>query len=212
MFMQNLSPSGFGNTSTVSPFGAFASTRPEKESGLDIAKTEDQKDTQTSSSAFQASGLSAFANSESSPFGAVGSTAKAGFGGPEATSKSGFGFGSSSGFGSGSGFGGTSSFATARPPEFGGGLGNGFGGGFGSGLGAPKPLGGLSSFASPTGTGGIIGTSNAKAFGAPEDDESDEDDDGGSEQSTDETHDETKKDKRFVEHERKLTLSKSCTC
>ncbi|KAL9624399.1 MAG: hypothetical protein Q9160_001361 [Pyrenula sp. 1 TL-2023] len=196
---KSLSPSGFGNTSTVSPFGTFTSTKPEKERGTNSTKIEDQKETQTSSSAFQASGISAFAKSESSPFGAVGSTAKSGFGGLEASTKSGFGFGSTSGFGSSSGFGGVSSFATARPSELGGGLGNGFGGGFGSGLGAPKPLGGLSSFASPTGTGGIIGKSNAKAFGAPAE-ESDEDEDGGSEQSTDDPHEE-KKDKRFVEHE-----------
>ena len=181
----------------MSPFSASIAS---KKTSSSIAET-----TATSPSAFASSGLSSFATSEKSPFEALGTTAKSGpgFGSLETTSRS--GFGSSSTFAS-PGFGGTSAFASSGSAGFGSQAGGGFGSGLNSGLGAPRPLGGLSSFAAPAGSQGILGSSNNanRAFGAPEaDEEEEEDSEGGDNENDDMASDDRPKDKRFVEQEGK---------
>jgi Ran-binding protein 3 len=134
----------FANASTASPFSSFAS--PKKSSLLPETKPAEP-------SAFKSSGLSAFASSENSPFGAIGSTSS-GFGGT--TSSGGFvSAATSSGFISAtasSGFGAvsaTSAFGNARATSP-------FGGtsiaGFGSLGGLPSTAG----FGSSSGFGGGI--------------------------------------------------------
>ena len=195
-------PSGFANASTASPFGSFAS--PKQSTLSSVSKPADP-------SAFKSSGLSAFASSEKSPFGAVGSSST-GFGGT--TNSSGFASTTtSSGFGaasSTSAFGNiptTSPFGGTSTAGFGG-LGSlqpssGFGslGVFGGGLrGDPKPPstmlgGGSSNFAGPPSSQNVFGLPNAtkqKAFGAPEgDDDSGSDSESGSQNDEDGEPEET---------------------
>ncbi|KAL9112945.1 MAG: hypothetical protein Q9227_002809 [Pyrenula ochraceoflavens] len=192
---------GFSNTSAVSPFGAPTSP---KKSHSPRSEAESKA---TSNSAFASSGLSAFASSEKSPFGAAGTTSNSGFGFRSSEPASQSGFGSSAL--SGSGFGGTSPFATSGSSAFGGQTRTGFGGGFGSALGATKPQGGFSSFGAPTASSGILG-SNAnsnRAFGAPEVNEEQDDDSEDDENNEEESRDEKSKDKRFHEQEGKFSLA-----
>lgn len=189
--------SGFANTSTASPFSSFASPRsPEKT--LESATL--SPGAATSTSAFASSGLSAFAGSEKSPFGTVGTAKSSGGFGSSSTSK---GFGSNS-----SGFGGASPFASKPASGFGAGGGfgsnSGFGGGGGFGA-APKPFGsGLSSFAGPSGGAGTF--AKGKPFGAKANDDDDEASDEGGEdgegaEPTEETVEEDQ-DPRFRQQER----------
>ena len=179
-----LSPqSGFANVSSTSPFGATKSPPPASKEPA--AKSTDS--TTTSSSAFASSGISAFASSEKSPFGAASSAqASGGFGG----GGSGFGGAKPSGFGSGmTGFGAPSAFGS-KPL-----LGLGSTGGFGAGA-APRPFGGtISSFAGPTAGSGAFG--KGKPFGAKdkEDEDDDRSDDGDDEDQKQD--DEQKPDSRF---------------
>ena len=191
---------GFSNSSAVSPFGSQAAGSPQPSEG---------ESKPASKSAFASSGLSAFARSESSPFGAFGGAVSksTGFGGDSTNGKSSLGFGNtgaSSPFASGvaSGFGGLSSTSSglgASKPI------SGFGSG--SGFGSVKLTGGISSFASPTGSTGIIGASSGpvKAFGAPANGDEDAEDDGsggsGDESTEAGLEEKTTRDKRFVEQE-----------
>ncbi|KIY00608.1 uncharacterized protein Z520_03271 [Fonsecaea multimorphosa CBS 102226] len=182
--------SGFANTSTASPFSSFKSPKsPEKGS-------ESVSSPGTSSSAFASSGLSAFATSEKSPFGAVGATAKpsGGFGGGGGTS----GFASTSG-----GFGGASPFASKPMSGFGSGGGFGSAGGFGGGSGfgsGVKPLGtGISPFANPAGAASTFG--KPKPFGAKSNEDEEESDEGGENDEAQPAGEEVEQDPRFREQE-----------
>lgn len=185
----------FGNTSSISPFGAA----PVKESQ---AAEPEAKERATSPSAFASSGISAFASSASSPFGTLGtsSSKSSGFGGGAATAngKSGFGFGGSSST--------PSPFTASSAGVFSGLPSSNSGGSFASatGFGGVRPLGGgLSSFASPANSGGIIGASAGpvKAFGAPAAEDEEEDEEEGSADSDPEGAEEKPKEKRFTEQE-----------
>jgi Ran-binding protein 3 len=176
------SSSGFANASATSPFGNLVSPKSPSQATQPISST----DKSTSNSAFASSGLSAFASSEKSPFGMVGSTAKTSSGG----------FGSATG-----GFGGASPFATKPLSGFGSGGGFGNGGGFGGGFGStPKPFGtGTTSFAGPAGATGIFG--KAKPFGVSreeDDDASQHEEDGDDQRQTEE---DAHQDPRFKEQE-----------
>jgi Ran-binding protein 3 len=202
-----LAPSnGFTNASTASPFGSFLSPK------NSILSPETKP---AEPSAFKSSGLSAFASSEKSPFGAIGSTSS-GFGGTtssggfaSATTSSGFGgatttpaFGNT---GATSLFGGTSTagFGSLGGLSITGGFGSssGFGGGIAGGLGGnlgspPSTLGeGRSAFAGAPSSKSVFGlpsTTKKKAFGAPEaDDESGSGDESGSEKDEDAEPEET---------------------
>lgn len=180
---------GFTNASTASPFGGFIS--PKKS-----AHSPETKPAEPSS--FKSSGLSAFASSEKSPFGAIGSTSS-GFGGTpssggfaSATTSGGFGGASTtSAFGNAaatSPFGGTSTAgfgSLGGLPTTGGfssssGFGGALAGGLGGGLGSPAATlaKGSSAFAAAPSSKSAFGqpsTTKQKAFGAP-----DADDDRGS--------------------------------
>lgn len=165
--------SGFANTSTSSPFGQA------KSPATETSASEPKK--VTSPSAFASSGLSAFATTEKSPFGAVASSkSPGGFGGGQPLS----GFGSSKGgFGSSSGFGGSSSFGLAK--------------GFGSTFGAPKPFG--------TGGPGSGGFGTGKPFtSAAEKDEEEEGDKEEDEDPASAAKEDTVQDPRFREQQGKL--------
>ena len=125
--------SGFANASSTSPFGGKSPTKEEPQT--------------TSSDAFSQSGLSAFAASSKSPFGA-GSGSKSPFGGG-----AGFGGSSAGGFGSAkSGFGSTSGFGAASQS---------------SSFGTPKPFGASTTFGTPKPFGSNAGFGSGKsAFGA----------------------------------------------
>ncbi|EXJ90515.1 hypothetical protein A1O1_03618 [Capronia coronata CBS 617.96] len=185
--------SGFANFAAASPFSNFKPTQsPAKETA-----TFSSTGKSTSTSAFASSGLSAFASSEKSPFGTVGSTAKSsgGFGGVS---------GGQSAFGSSSaGLGGASPFATKPVSGFGsaGGFGSAsvFGSG-GSGFGAPKPFGGgLSSFAGPAGAASSFG--KAKPFGTANQDEEEGSEDGGDDEEKKEGDEDAQQDPRFKQQE-----------
>ena len=134
--------SGFANTSSASPFGI----------------TETQT---TSHSAFASSGLSAFASSDKSPFGAASSKSPIGSSGGFGSTKS--GFGNTGGFGSTSTFGGGSSTFGAPKPF-----------GTTSTFGAPKPF--TSTFGSGPSTFGT-----GKPFGTSKDDEEENEHEGNEE-------------------------------
>ena len=203
---QILASSGFANASTASPFRSFKSPKsPDKsaESATSIG-------TATTTSAFASSGLSAFASSEKSPFGAVGATAKSsgGFGG--GTSSGGFGS-SSGGFGGSS----TSTFASKSSSGFGSGGGFGSAGGFGGGGGfgaAVKPFGGgLSSFAGGAGTGAAPFT-KAKPLGVKSDEEEEGSDEGGDEEEgAQQAEKDASRDPRFHQQERTPTITSHTT-
>ncbi|KIW19893.1 hypothetical protein PV08_00468 [Exophiala spinifera] len=160
--------SGFANTSTASPFGAF---KPAKSPSSE-AESLPQPEKATTTSAFASSGLSAFASSEKSPFGSVGSTAKA---------SGGFGGG---GVGSGSGFGAPSPFASKSSSGFGSGGGFGSTTGHGGSFGIPKPFGSSgSSFAAPVGAAGTFGKSRPFSPTKDDDEGSENDADGNEEAS-----------------------------
>lgn len=154
----------------------------------------------TSTTAFAASGLSAFANSVNSPFGNLagssGSLTGSGFGS--------FGSKPSSGLGSSSGFGDGSPFAAKAASGFGRLGGNGFGSAFGPqlGVGLSKPH--ISSFAPPGGPCGVIGSGPlSKPLGKSEDDEEQdtENDDGTSAKVEDGTD---VRDRRFFQQHGKV--------
>lgn len=184
--------SGFANTSTTSAFASAKS--PEK------AKSPEPT-TATSTSAFPSSGLSAFASSDKSPFGAAaGAKSPLGTGGGFSGPSTG-GFGSTkTGFGGSGGFGatststfGASSGAFGAPKPFGG----------TSAFGAPKPFGATSSFGGGSSTFG-----SAKPFtsGTKEADDEDEGDNDADEDAASTTKDDAEQDPRFREQQ-----SKSCT-
>lgn len=202
--------SGFANASTASPFGSFA--RPSKSTLSPETKPAEP-------SAFKSSGLSAFAGSEKSPFGAVGSTSS-GFGGTtssggfasiptsgafggasiipafgNARAMSPFGVTSAAGFGNLGSLPPTAGFASSS--GFGGGLGSGLGGGIRGDLGGPSATLGesRSTFGGPSGlTSSFSGpsTTKQKAFGAPDvDDDSGSGDESGSQNEEDGEPEET---------------------
>ncbi|KAJ9653830.1 hypothetical protein H2198_007058 [Neophaeococcomyces mojaviensis] len=179
-------PSGFANTSAASPFGRTRSPTREK--------SPEESSKATSSSAFASSGLSAFASSEKSPFGAAGSKSPTGFGGGQSTG----GFGSSKGgFGSATTFPsvGTSAFA-AGSSAFG--SGRGFGGGFG----APKPFGAPSAFGASSGPTSF-GTGKPFASSSKEEEE----EEGGDEEdeaASSIANDDDKQDPRFRDQHGKV--------
>jgi len=174
--------SGFANASSASPFGQARS--PSAEKSPELPKP-------ASSSAFAASGLSAFASSSKSPFEAVASSKSplgtGGFGGGQSSG----GFGSvKGGFGSA---GGLSSTATS-----------GFGGGS-SAFGAPKPFGSNTSFGTPKpfGTSSGFG-SGGSTFGAGKpigtlnkDEEEDEEETGEDEDAVGAAKADAQQDPRF---------------
>jgi Ran-binding protein 3 len=222
--------SGFANVSAASPFASLGS----KQSGFgsfgskkddETAKSGDAK-SQTSTSAFQKSGLGSFASASSpfaslnstgsaSPFSAAASTGSASpFGAAATTAKPSLAFGgatksptsSENGFAA-LGSSGKSTFGNAS--GFGGGFGAGsaFGGGFG---GLSKPAG--SGFAAP-GTSGITGLSDkpAKPFGAQEDDDEDSGSDDGDDHDDEDAKphhvEEGGRDRRFYAQEGKLCIT-----
>ncbi|RJE25794.1 hypothetical protein PHISCL_01840 [Aspergillus sclerotialis] len=169
--------SAFSNTSTVSPFGALPTSKEEDPS---------KKNVTTSSSAFASSSLAAFAGSEQSPFGAIGSSTTSVFKKPEETTGE---KPATTGFAAAEG---PSPFASAGTSGFGA-LGSGFGGFAAAG----KP-GGLTSFASPGGPSLLGSTSKAKPFGAPDEEEEE------NEEATDSgpgEFEQEKTDERFFEQE-----------
>lgn len=205
------SGSGFANTSAASPFGSLESKK--------SSPSENQP--QTSSSAFAASGFGALSGSPTSGFGAIGKTS-GGFGsgggfGSEAKSPlggeakeenekpSGSAFGGSLGqkpafassTSSGSGFGsGASGFGKVGQTS---GLGSGFGGNrFSSG-------GGLTSFGSGKSTPLSGAIKQAKAFGAPPDEDDGDDTEGADDDNAGSKSplvvEEDEKDERFFEQE-----------
>ncbi|OAP59991.1 hypothetical protein AYL99_04993 [Fonsecaea erecta] len=184
--------SGFANTSTASPFSSFKSPQSPEKGTESIASPGGA----TSSSAFASSGLSAFAASEKSPFGAVGATAKpsGGFGGASGASL----FASTSG-----GFGGASPFASKPTSGFGSGGGFGSAAGFGgaSGFGsAAKPLGtGLSPFATAAGTAGTFG--KPKPFGVKSNEDEEDSEDGDENDEAQSAAQEVEQDPRFQKQE-----------
>lgn len=198
--------SGFGNTSSASPFGGV-----QKQSSSAVSTTESANlatNQATSTSAFASSGLSAFASSEKSPFGAAataGSSGSSGFGG----GKSG-GFGSSTGFGSTpGGFGSASSFASKTTSGFGGGAGFGSSSGFGSsGTGGSafggRTLGGLSSFAGPA--GGVAKFGKAKPIGGSRDDDENESENDEDNEDAGNEEEGAQQDRRFTEQEGMIDL------
>ena len=185
-------PSAFANTSAVSPFGSLGSAKP-------AAKEEDDsnKSNVTSSSAFASSSMAAFAGSETSPFGAIGSSTTSVFKKSPTTEpeKPKTGFAAAAG---------PSPFATTAPSGFataGSGF-AGFGGGFGS---AATKTGGLTSFASPGGSSLLNSTSQAKPFGAEEEEEENENEEEGDTGPGEFEQDKT--DERFFERESMFLLS-----
>ncbi|KAI9892289.1 MAG: hypothetical protein M1814_001748 [Vezdaea aestivalis] len=192
---------GFGNTAALSPF-TTGSKSPNKAS--------DDKDDQTESSkaAFAASGFGALASSAASPFGSFGgasagltSFAKAG-GASKTKGASGLENGASklteplssfaSGFKAGPLFGGSGSSGFG---SLGGKLGSGFG----------QPLGSLRGFGTPGVTKTEIAEkSNARAFGAPEEEDTEESENDSGDETTEIKEDgagksekKTKQDYRF---------------
>lgn len=130
--------------------------------------------------------MAAFAGSEQSPFGAIGSSTTSVFKKPAETTGD---KPATTGFAVAEG---PSPFASAGPSGFGS-LGSGFGGFAAAG----KP-GGLTSFASPGGPSVLSGTSKAKPFGAP--DEEEEETEEATESGPAEFEQE-KTDERFFEQE-----------
>ncbi|KAJ9669826.1 hypothetical protein H2201_000212 [Coniosporium apollinis] len=190
--------SGFANTSATSPFSALAGNKSPSASS------------QTSETAFKASGFGALAGSSISGFGALGSSTggTSPFGGVAASNKatSGFGAATPAASSAGSGFGGLlgsakPSFASASSGTSGfGSLAGGLGGGFGGLSG-----GGLSSFAAP-GASSIVGLSDkpARPFGAAADDDEEGGEAGHDEEEavkSPRTDDDEGKDRRFYEQD-----------
>ena len=202
--------SGFANASATSPFASLGSPK---------ATSDDA--TQTSTSAFKASGFSSFAASSASGFGAVGKTsggfgAGGGFGSgatstqtvEKETEKPGNTFGGSLGQKSAFAATGTSGGAFGSGAAgFGGKLGQGIGfggGGGGGGFGSLGGGGGLTSFGSGKPIAPLASSSKpAKPFGASaeEDEEGDEegDDEAGFKSPLSQESD--KQDERFYEQE-----------
>ncbi|BAE65033.1 unnamed protein product [Aspergillus oryzae RIB40] len=166
--------SAFANTSAVSPFGSLGASKPKEETSKPVA---------TSSSAFAASSLAAFASSEQSPFGAIGGSNTSVFKSAtttEATKPAATGF---------AGAASTSGFAS---------LGSGFSG-FSGGFGAAGLKGGLTSFAAPGGAGILGSSSKSKPFGAEEDEEEEEKEKEKEADTAPGEFEEDKTDERFFE-------------
>jgi Ran-binding protein 3 len=194
-------PSGFADTSALSPFGTLASPKSPstgKQTSEPEAASKEKK--QTSSSAFASSGLSAFSNSAKSPFGGLatpsGQNSGAGFGS--------FGPKPSSSLGSSSGFAGASPFAAKTASGFGSVGGAGFGSALGSGFGGVKA--GMSSFAPSGGSIGVLGSGSLpKPFGKTEDDEEDEGENDMASPKEDDKANE--RDSRFYEQQSALPIN-----
>ncbi|KAG2004067.1 hypothetical protein GB937_009192 [Aspergillus fischeri] len=146
--------SAFMNTSAVSPFGSIGASKSKEEEPTKSAPV-------TSTSAFASSSLAAFAGSEQSPFGSLGTSTPSVFKSSVAseTEKP-----AATGFAAGAS---TSGFAA---------LGSGFSG-FSGGFGAAAKSGGLTSFASPTTPSTFGSSTKDKPFGAADADEEDEEED-----------------------------------
>ncbi|GAD93793.1 nuclear protein export protein Yrb2 [Paecilomyces variotii No. 5] len=177
-------PSAFANTSAVSPFASLAPK----------SKTEEPpKATHvTSASAFASSTFGAFASSAQSPFGSLGSSTPSIFKSPPTTESE---KPASPGFAAAAGASSFAASATSGTSGFGT-LGSGFSG---FAAAAPKPGGGLTSFAAPGGPG-LLGSEKAKPFGSAPDssDEEGEQEEAkpGSELPT---FEKDKEDERFFE-------------
>ncbi|PYI26393.1 hypothetical protein BP00DRAFT_419711 [Aspergillus indologenus CBS 114.80] len=139
-------PSGFANTSAVSPFGVLGASKQESSDPSAVK----------SSSAFAASSMAAFAKSEQSPFGTLGGATSSSIfksSTPSDSSKP-----AATGFAAAAG---ASGFAS---------LGSGFAG-FSGGFGSAAPAkSALTSFASPA-VPSVLGSSKPSAFGQPEEEE-----------------------------------------
>ncbi|PYH75870.1 hypothetical protein BO82DRAFT_407667 [Aspergillus uvarum CBS 121591] len=142
-------PSGFANTSAVSPFGVLGASKQESSDPSAVK----------SSSAFAASSMAAFAKSEQSPFGTLGGATSSSIfksSTPSDSSKP-----AATGFAAAAG---ASGFAS---------LGSGFAG-FSGGFGSAAPAkSALTSFASPA-VPSVLGSSKPSAFGQPEEEEAKE--------------------------------------
>lgn len=183
--------SGFANSSSASPF----------DQPKPAPKQDPNAPATTSSAAFSSSGLSAFASSEKSPFGAAASSnspfgSGGGFGGTAPAA----GFGSSKGgFGSATGFGAPSSSTFA---------------GGSSAFGAAKPFGGTSVFGTPKPFGGGTGFGSGgssfgagKPIGAPsKDEEDDEEENAEDEDAASTANDDAEQDPRFHEQHGKSSF------
>lgn len=159
----------------------------------------------TSSSAFASSSLAAFAGSDKSPFGSIGtggSVFKSASTTPAPAGETKDSGAPSSAFAK-SAFG----AAAAAPSAFGS-IGGVFGGSaFGSAFGgsALKPAGGLTSFASPS-TPAVLGSSSkTKAFGSTSDDEKEDEEEQGGEDGGKEFEglEDEKPDERFTKQDSK---------
>ncbi|MCJ1291908.1 hypothetical protein MMC34_003456 [Xylographa carneopallida] len=171
--------SGFANTSAASPFSTLSGKSSVFKAPSSFGSNTLNQETQTSSSAFAASGFVALTGPSASAFNSFG-TASTSTKSPllesrspfasstttETSTLSGFGGSVAGGFGSA----GTSSFASAGASGFGTLGGSTFGSAFGRGFGGRNKL---SSFAAPIGDT-KLGGAKPKVFGASED--SDEDD------------------------------------
>ncbi|KAJ9270309.1 hypothetical protein DTO212C5_3552 [Paecilomyces variotii] len=178
-------PSAFANTSAVSPFASLA---PKSKKEEEAPKTTHV----TSASAFASSTFGAFASSTQSPFGSLGASTSSVF---KSTSTTESEKPATTGFAAAAGPSPFAAAATSSTSAFGT-LGSGFSG---FAAAAPKPGGGLTSFAAPGGPG-IIGAEKAKPFGSSGDnsDEEGEQDEAkpGSELPT---FEKDKEDERFFE-------------
>ncbi|KAL1861983.1 hypothetical protein Plec18170_000807 [Paecilomyces lecythidis] len=178
-------PSAFANTSAVSPFASLAPKSKKEEEAPKATHV-------TSASAFASSTFGAFASSAQSPFGSLGSSSSSIFKSTPTTEAE---KPASPGFAAAAG---SSPFAASTPSGASGfgTLGSGFSG---FAAAAPKPGGGLTSFAAPGGPG-LLGSEKAKPFGAAADssDEEHEQDEAkpGSELPT---FEKDKEDERFFE-------------
>ncbi|KAL2831627.1 hypothetical protein BJY01DRAFT_226490 [Aspergillus pseudoustus] len=174
-------PSAFANTSSVSPFGSIGASSTTSKSAEEAKPT-------TSSSAFASSSLAAFASSEQSPFGSLGTSTPSIFKSstestPVETAKPT-----------------ATGFAAASKPSGFAALGSGFSG-FSGGFGSASSGGGLTSFASATAPN-ILGSTSSKLFGAEADsDDEDDKDDGGDSEPAEFAEDKT--DERFYERRSK---------
>ncbi|OJJ46710.1 hypothetical protein ASPZODRAFT_65980, partial [Penicilliopsis zonata CBS 506.65] len=182
----------FSNASAVSPFGSFGSAKPEtsqKEETLPDA------DRVTSPSAFASSSLAAFSGSEKSPFGSIGTSTASVFKSVSTASDK----PAITGFAAA---GGASPFATSGASSGFSGLGSGFAG-FGGGFGAAAKQtgGGLTTFASPSGPGLLGGTSQAKSFGVPAEEESENEDNDEEGEAGAKGFEKETPDERFVEQQ-----------
>ncbi|WEW59331.1 hypothetical protein PRK78_004801 [Emydomyces testavorans] len=188
-------PNPFANTSATSPFAGLQASKPADSSTKGESPVTKPV---TSASAFASSGLATFAGSEKSPFGTIGggtsvfkplkptdtkAEEKETVAPPTAATLSPFPAAGASPFGPLLGGFAASAFANFASS-------------------APKGTGGLTTFASPAGTGSFGGGSKTKPFGAASDDEGGEEEQGEDEaRPAFEGLEEVKEDERFYKQE-----------